>query len=360
MKPLNVVSVIGARPQFVKAAIVSKALRNVGIEERVVHSGQHYDYAMSGRFLEDLAITIDANLKVGSGSHANQTAQIMTGFEDYLLALRSPADAVIVYGDTNSTSAAALVAAKLHIPLVHVEAGLRSYNRKMPEEVNRVVTDHLSEVLFCSSEEGRSNLRKEGITQGVFVTGDVMFDAFQHFSAQVTLGATVKRILGAAQGKFILMTMHRPSNTDDPDFLPKLKKVLKGVGMPVIWPVHPRFRAAVDAAKFPKYVHCIDPVGYFEMMDLLNGCNHVLTDSGGLQKEAYWARRPCTTLREETEWVETLSGRWNVLANLEDDLPDLLRRQPETPWEPLYGDGTASSEIGGLLRKYLIADRAKK
>nr|WP_306267860.1 UDP-N-acetylglucosamine 2-epimerase (non-hydrolyzing) [Pararhizobium sp. IMCC3301] len=349
MAKLNIVSVIGARPQFVKAAIVSKALREAGMHEIVVHSGQHYDHAMSGQFLEDLGIEIDANLEVGSGSHAVQTAQVMTKFEAYLEGLETPADAVIVYGDTNSTIATALVAAKVHIPIVHVEAGLRSYNKAMPEEVNRVVTDHLSQILFCSSQEGRANLAKEGVTEGVFVTGDVMLDAFQHFSGRIQYGAIAERVLGAPRTGFILMTLHRPSNTDDPRVLPRLKMFLERVDHPVIWPVHPRFRKAVDAAGLPEHVHLIDPVGYFQMLDLLNGCDHVITDSGGLQKEAYWARRSCITLREETEWVETLQGNWNVLANLDDDVPGLLERTPSTNWIPLYGHGTACATITKLL-----------
>lgn len=353
MSSLHVVSVVGARPQFVKAAVVSRALRDVGITERVVHSGQHYDHDMSGRFLEDLGIVLDANLEVGSGSHAQQTAQIMTGFETYLQRLDAPVNAVIVYGDTNSTVAAALVAAKLHIPMGHVEAGLRSYNRKMPEEVNRVVTDHLSQIRFCSSDEGRANLAKEGITEGVFITGDVMFDAYRHFSTQMQRGAMATRVLGAPENGFILMTLHRPSNTDNPAFLPGLKTLLEQIETPVIWPVHPRFRAAVDAAQLPAHVHRIDPVGYFEMLDLLDGCGHVITDSGGLQKEAYWAQRPCITLRDETEWVETLQGRWNVLASLEDDIPALLLRSPETAWVPQYGTGTAAVEIARLMKTWL-------
>ncbi|WPY96239.1 UDP-N-acetylglucosamine 2-epimerase (non-hydrolyzing) (plasmid) [Limimaricola variabilis] len=329
---------------------MSRALREAGIAERVVHSGQHYDHAMSGRFLEELGIAIDANLEAGSGSHAQQTAQIMSRFETYLAGLVTPTDAILVYGDTNSTVAAALVAAKLHVPLVHVEAGLRSYNRRMPEEVNRVVTDHLSQLLFCSSEQGQTNLAREGLTEGVHVTGDVMFDAFRHFSSRITPGATAARILGEARTGFVLMTLHRPSNTDDPTFLPRLRTVLGRIDMPVIWPVHPRFRAAVEAADLPAHVHRIEPVGYFEMLDLLDGCGHVITDSGGLQKEAYWARRACITLRDETEWVETLEGCWNVLANLDDNVPALLARTPKTEWTPQYGDGQACARIARLLR----------
>lgn len=353
MNPLHIVSVVGARPQFVKSAIVSRALRAAGITDLVVHSGQHYDHDMSGRFLEDLGIVLDANFEVGSGSHAQQTAQIMVKFEAYLLALSTPADAVLVYGDTNSTVAAALVAAKLQIPLVHVEAGLRSYDRKMPEEVNRVITDHLSQFLFCSSDEGRMNLQKEGIIDGVYITGDVMFDAFRHFSEQIQPGAVATQVLGALETKFILMTLHRPSNTDNPDFLPKLKALLEQIDIPVIWPVHPRFRAAVDAAEMPAHVYLINPVGYFAMLDLLNCCSQVITDSGGLQKEAYWAQRPCITLREETEWVETLQGRWNVLANLDDDVLGLLDRSLQTAWVPRYGTGNASAEIARLLKAHV-------
>lgn len=341
----SVVSVIGARPQFVKSAILSHALRVAGIQEYVVHSGQHYDHDMSGRFLKDLGIEVHHNLEVGSGNHAAQTANIMLGFQAYLNGLPAYPNSIIVYGDTNSTLAASLVASKIGIRIVHVEAGLRSYNREMPEEINRVLTDHLSDMLFCSSEEGRTNLAAEGITERVHVVGDVMYDAFHHYAPQAS-DTALERILGArADEPFVFMTIHRPSNTDNPAFLPKLCEVARRIDSNIVWPVHPRFRAAVDAAEIPDNVITTSPVGYFEVLALLKHCDHVLTDSGGLQKEAYWAKKRCITLRDETEWVETLNGGWNVLAGLDSNLAALLVREPSTEWNPLYGDGHACSAI---------------
>lgn len=342
---ISVVSVIGARPQFVKSAILSHALRAAGIQEYVVHSGQHYDHDMSGRFLQDLGIEVHHNLDVGSGNHAAQTANIMLGFQAYLDALPAYPDAIIVFGDTNSTLAASLVASKIGIRIVHVEAGLRSYNRQMPEEINRVLTDHLSDMLFCSSEEGRTNLAAEGVTERVHVVGDVMCDAFHHYAPQAADSA-LERLLGArADEPFVFMTIHRPSNTDNPAFLPKLCKVAGSINSNIVWPVHPRFRVAVEAAEIPANVITTAPVGYFEVLALLKRCDHVLTDSGGLQKEAYWARKRCITLRDETEWVETLHGDWNVLVGLDSDLAAQLARAPSTDWTPLYGDGHACDAI---------------
>lgn len=352
---LTLVSMIGARPQFIKSAVVSRALQAAGIIEHVVHSGQHYDHAMSGQFLTDLGIDVAANLEAGSGSHAHQTGTIMMRFQEYLDSLPAHPDGIVVYGDTNSTVAAALVAAKEHIPLIHVEAGLRSYNRAMPEEVNRVMTDHLSALLLCSSDEGEVNLRSEGIINGVHVVGDVMYDAFAHFSAMAPRGQAFDKVLGKGHRDFALMTLHRPANTDDPAFLPRLAEAARGIAMPIIWPVHPRFRAKVEAVAdtLPANLHRIEPVGYFDMLDLLHSAAHVLTDSGGLQKEAYWAQTPCITLRTETEWVETLTGDWNMLANLTDDLPGLMSRVPSTPWAPLYGDGQASARIAQVVKAHL-------
>jgi len=348
----SIVSVIGARPQFIKAAVVSRAIHKAGLVEAVVHTGQHYDDAMSGQFLTQLGIDVAANLEVGSGSHAAQTASIMTGFQDFLDARPRLPDAVVVYGDTNSTLAVGLVVSKIGVPLVHIEAGLRSYNRAMPEEVNRVVVDHLSSLLFCSSGVGVENLAREGVTENVHDVGDVMLDAFQIFLEQArnaAPGATA-----APRGPFVLATIHRPSNTDDDARLRRIVDSLGGLGVPVIWPVHPRNRARLKTLAIPTTVRCIDPVGYFEILQLLEGCVAVITDSGGLQKEAHWARRPCITLRNETEWVETLEGGWNVLADVAaDDLGALFARSQTEPWRLIYGDGKASARIAGGLNIFL-------
>lgn len=351
----NVVSVIGARPQFIKAAVVSRALRRAGIAEQVVHTGQHYDDAMSGRFLQDLGLSVTANLAVGSASHAHQTAAMMTGFQDFLNSCKRQPDAVIVYGDTNSTLAAGLVVSKIGVPLVHVEAGLRSWNRTMPEEINRVMVDHLSDLLFCSSDEGVGNLGREGIEQGVHKVGDVMLDAFQAFS-----GKAVRRPLhGLSDGAgFVLATIHRPSNTDSPARLARILDQFGRLDMPVVWPVHPRNKMGLSQQELPTNLTCIEPVSYLEMLGLLRDCAAVVTDSGGLQKEAHWARRPCVTLRPETEWIETLDGGWNQLADpASDDVAELLRRKPTAPWTMLYGDGRASDKIVANLTSFLKSRR---
>jgi UDP-GlcNAc3NAcA epimerase len=349
-----VVSVIGARPQFIKAAVVSRAFDEAGLTEAVVHTGQHYDDAMSGQFLSQLGIEVAANLEVGSGSHAYQTASIMKGFQDFLDSRPALPDAVVVYGDTNSTIAVGLVVSKIGVPLVHIEAGLRSYNRAMPEEVNRVVVDHLSDLLFCSSEVGVENLAREGVTNNVHDVGDVMLDAFQFFLEQARRAPA-----GASHtSPFALATIHRPSNTDSDERLQLILDSLGRLGMPVIWPVHPRNRARLATLKVSANVQCIEPVGYFEMLQLLEGCTGVITDSGGLQKEAHWARRPCITLRGETEWVETLEGGWNVLADVAtDDLAALFARGQTEPWRLIYGDGKASARIADGLKTFLGGER---
>ncbi|WP_306142690.1 non-hydrolyzing UDP-N-acetylglucosamine 2-epimerase [Roseibium sp. MMSF_3412] len=356
----SILSVVGARPQFVKAAVVSKAFASIGVDEAVVHTGQHYDDAMSGRFLSQLGMdNIAINLTVGSGNHSLQTAGIMTGLQEYLDTQASLPKAIVVYGDTNSTIAASLVAAKLGVPIMHVEAGLRSYNRAMPEEINRVMTDHVSELLFCSSETGVENLRKEGIVRNVFNVGDVMRDGFLVYR-------DIARDL-AAQGKitrppidapFCLATIHRPSNTDRPERLQTVISSLGKLEKTVIWPVHPRNRSALKNMNIPDNLNCIDPVGYLEMLLLLDACDAVLTDSGGLQKEAHWAKRPCITLRDETEWTETLEGGWNQLPNpAQDDVAALAGRSPGAPWRLLYGDGNAAMKIANTNSEHLHLNR---
>lgn len=349
--PIEVVSVIGARPQFVKAAVVSRALAARGIAEAVVHTGQHYDEAMSGRFLSQLGIDVAANLAVGSGGHAEQTARMMTGFADYLAGRPRAPDIVVVYGDTNSTIAAGLVVSKLGIPLAHVEAGLRSYNRAMPEEVNRVVVDHLSDILFCSSPVGIENLKREGVETNVSDVGDVMLDAFQLFSK------TADRS-GVPDEPFVLATIHRPANTDDPARLQGILNAFGTIGTRVVWPVHPRNRQAIGQLDVPANLALIEPVGYLEMLALLAACVSVATDSGGLQKEAHWAGKPCLTIRSETEWTETLDGGWNVLADpSRDDFRALASRTPKGSWRLLYGDGRASQRIADALAAFVHARR---
>lgn len=355
-----IVSIVGARPQFIKAAVVSRALAAAGLTERIVHTGQHYDDAMSGAFLRELDIrNIAAQLRCGSGSHAVQTATMMVEIEKYLLGLPDPPQCVLVYGDTNSTIAGALVAAKLHIPVAHVEAGLRSFNREMPEEINRITTDHLSSILFCSSEEGVQQLAREGITQEVHDVGDVMLDAFEHFSRVARgrpLGPDLTCLLDAQYG---LLTIHRPSNTDDDKNLDAILAQMEQVGRTIVWPVHPRLRDRIQQHRIPTNIRLVGPQGYLSMLALLHGSEWVVTDSGGLQKEAYWARKRCYTVRRETEWIETLRGGWNRLFDPRNEcLATLLEQFPSTPWEQLYGDGRASQRIAERLCRWLGQNRA--
>jgi UDP-GlcNAc3NAcA epimerase len=348
--PPAIVSIVGARPQFVKAAVVSRALAARGLGEAVVHTGQHYDEAMSGRLLAELGLEITANLAVGSGSHAHQTARIMTGLQDLFDSWPEPPRLVVVYGDTNSTLAAALVAAKLGIPLAHVEAGLRSHNRAMPEEINRIVTDRIADALFCSSAIGVAELAREGITDNVWDVGDVMLDAFQMFSPAAAATLDLSALVQGLAGPFVLATIHRPANTDDGARLTQIVAALGRLAVPVLWPVHPRLRESLRGVAIPAGVHCIEPVGYLSMLGLLGRCAAVVTDSGGLQKEAHWARRPCTTLRSETEWIETLAGGWNVLVDpVVTDIGPIVMRTPVGPWKLLYGDGRAGERIADRI-----------
>ena len=350
-----IVTVVGARPQFVKAAVVSRALAARGLDERIVHTGQHYDHDMSGRLLAQLGIErVDANLSVGSGGHSHQTARIMAGLDDYIASLDAHPAAVLVYGDTNSTLAAALVAAKRHLPLVHVEAGLRSGDRAMPEEVNRVVTDSLADVLLCSSSVGVARLAEEGRHENVHDVGDVMLDAFRHFMPIARQRAALPDDLGAADDPLVVATVHRPSNTDDPAALDAIIEAFGRLGHRVVWPVHPRLQGALEGRTLPPNVLTLPPLGYLEMLALLDRAVAVLTDSGGLQKEAHWARTPCTTLRDTTEWTETLEGGWNVLCDpRREDVPALALRTPKGPWRRLYGDGKASERIAAIMAERL-------
>lgn len=348
MNHVTVLTVIGARPQFVKAAVVSRALANEGIKEQIIHTGQHYDAKMSAAFFDQLNIPQPAvNLDAGSGSHGKQTARMLEKIENYLLNQTSKPSALMVYGDTNSTIAGALAATKLHIPVIHVEAGLRSFNRKMPEEINRVLTDHVSELLFCSSDEGVQNLAKEGITDGVHPVGDVMYDAIKTFTP-IALNQDRPPSL---PGKFALLTLHRPANTDDHSKLQSLLDTLGSLPISIFWPVHPRVKQTLEQLNIPPNIILSEPLAYFDMLYSLHSAELVLTDSGGLQKEAYWMKKRCITLRDETEWVETLEGNWNQLTGIHPQkIKDAWHKEPETSWKPLYGDGKAAEKIAGIIR----------
>ncbi len=312
---MNVITVIGARPQFIKAAPVARALKEAGVREFLLHTGQHYESAMSQVFFDELGIAAPHwHLGCGGGSHGAMTGAMLAGIERILID-HSP-DVVLVYGDTNSTLAGALAAAKLHIPVAHVEAGLRSFNKTMPEELNRICTDHISTWLFCPSDLAAGHLADEGVKSGIFVVGDVMEDGLRTTLKRVAREPERLARLGILGSGYALMTLHRAENTDDSE---RLASILRGIsisGHEVVFPMHPRTRAALDRTglALPPNVKSIPPVGYLDMAALIGGCQYILTDSGGLQKEAFWAGKPCLTLRDETEWNETVTTGWNTLV----------------------------------------------
>ena len=322
---MKVVTVVGARPQFIKAAPVGKALREAGHQEFILHTGQHYDYGMSQVFFDELNIPKpDVNLEIGSGNHGYQTGQMLIGIEKILM-IEKP-DWTLVYGDTNSTLAAALAAVKLHIPLAHIEAGLRSFNREMPEEHNRVLTDHCADMLFCPTQIAVDNLAKEGISQGVHLVGDTMYESLLQFGKIARQRSTIIQDLGLQPKGYLLATVHRQSNTDNLENLRNILTAFTEIEEPVIFPVHPRTRQKIVElnlnnsqlkSRNPKY---IEPVGYLDMLMLEQSARMILTDSGGIQKEAFWFGIPCITLREETEWVETVQTGWNRIAGANKDM----------------------------------------
>lgn len=343
----DVMSIVGARPQFVKAAVVSRALRRIGIRETLIHTGQHYDAGMSAVFFEEMGIPEpDVNLGVGSGSHAYQTGEIMVRLEEQLMSRPNP-DCVLVFGDTNSTLAAAVTARKLHIPVAHVEAGLRSFNQRMPEELNRIVTDRLSDWLFCPTETACENLQNEGITNGIHLTGDVMLDATLHFADRAR-----KPAQDFPDRSYVVATVHRAENTDDPKRLGGIMTALGALQVPVLFPAHPRTMERLKGFALPDNIFLVQPLSYLEMLYVVKRALRVITDSGGLQKEALWLGTPCITLRDETEWIETLEGGWNVLAGADPDrITAAMRRDPGSPI-PSIGrvDGnSASDRIASIL-----------
>jgi UDP-GlcNAc3NAcA epimerase len=345
--PPTIVTVVGARPQFIKAAPVSAALRAAGIREVLVHTGQHFDDAMSGQFFRELNMEPPAHqLAIHSLNHGAMTGRMLEAVEEILL--REKPALLLTYGDTNSTLAGALAAAKLHIPIAHVEAGLRSFNRAMPEEINRILVDHMSTLLFCPTDTAVQHLANENIRAGVTQVGDVMMDATLAATAQAQTQSTILAELGLASKTYAVCTLHRAENTDDAARFAALIAWLEAQGeqTPIVMPVHPRTRkklAALPTA--PKHLRLIEPLGYLDMAWLVHHASAVFTDSGGLQKEAYFHRVPCVTLREETEWVETIEAGWNRLWNVADYKP---RRDIAD-----YGTGHASTTIAQQLKAYL-------
>jgi UDP-N-acetylglucosamine 2-epimerase len=364
---MKIVTIVGARPQFIKAAPVSKAIRDHNDKEKgpritevLVHTGQHYDHGMSQIFFDELDISEpDLNLGVGSGSHGWQTGQMLVRIEEVLL--EEKPDFVVVYGDTNSTLAGALAAVKLHIPVAHVEAGLRSYNRDMPEEHNRVVADHCADMLLCPTQTAVDNLGREGITTGVHLVGDTMYDAVLQFSSIARQRSTILGDLNLEPRTYLLTTIHRPYNTDIQENLHNIFQAFAEIGEVIVFPAHPRTSKKIAALEsevsqefVPENVRIIEPVGYLDMLVLEENARLILTDSGGMQKEAYFFGVSCITLRPETEWVETLRAGWNILGGT-DARTIMQAYEQATNAIPegrpyLYGEGKASLKI----LRYLI------
>jgi UDP-N-acetylglucosamine 2-epimerase len=377
MRQIRIVTVIGARPQFVKAAVVSRELvRLKQVREILVHTGQHYDYEMSAVFFKELGLRRPQyNLEVGSKPHGEQTAEILAKLERVLVK-EKPAG-VIIYGDTNSTLAGALCASKLHIPVAHVEAGLRSWNRQMPEEINRIVADHIADILFCPTATAVRNLEAEGIQRGVFNVGDVMLDAALIFGQDGTakrspLANGVLQRYGLAAKGYFLITIHRAENTDDPDRLHELLKLLLELRAPAIFPMHPRLGNLLAKSRKLRQLRLqleaktdlqmVQPVSYLEMLALEKNARAIVTDSGGVQKEAFFFQTPCITLRQETEWIETLADGFNTLVGAEkkkflqaisrlDKIRARLAGQKKPEGFALFGGGKAGARIARILER---------
>ncbi|MGC8866317.1 MAG: non-hydrolyzing UDP-N-acetylglucosamine 2-epimerase [Bacteroidales bacterium] len=360
---LTLLTVIGARPQFIKAASLSRVFRSSPISEHIheiiVHTGQHYDANMSDVFFEEMDIPRPAyNLEIGGTLHGKMTGQMLAALEELYLELKP--HAVLVYGDTNSTLAGALAASKLNIPVAHVEAGLRSYWMRMPEEQNRVLTDHISTWLFCPTDTSVQNLYKEGIHKGIHRVGDVMFDAnlFYLKKLEEEQKRGIQRPLGWTQPlpeNFVLATIHRAENTDE---VTRLKGILEGLErlpLPILWPVHPRTAKVLrsNSLTLPRNLQLVDPVGYYDMLTLEQKARMIITDSGGVQKEAYFMQKPCITLRDQTEWVETVEDGWNLLAGTDPERIqtafERFLQSPPQKQQKHYGEGHAAQKIAEIL-----------
>jgi len=356
---LKILTIVGARPQFIKAAMVSRAIvehnrlgESPTVVEEILHTGQHYDVNMSDIFFRQMEIPEPVvNLHAGSGMHGEMTGRMLTQIEREIVT-RKP-DWVLVYGDTNSTLAGALAAAKLHVPLAHVEAGLRSFNKGMPEEINRILTDHVSSLLFCPTHASMENLRNEGITRGVHHVGDVMYDAALMFGEIAGRTSTILRDLNLTPRQYHLATVHRAENTDDPARLKSILSAFVEIGEQVVFPIHPRTRARLDACNLKFRTHnlqFIDPLSFLDMVQLEKHAHCILTDSGGVQKEAYFHGVPCITLRDETEWVETVEAGWNQVAGADAERIGAAVRQAHAGrMITEYGEGHSAAHVLRLI-----------
>jgi len=360
----KIVSIIGARPQFIKTPLISRELRKFA-REILVHTGQHYDLNMSEVFFQELKIPKpDYNLGVGSGSQGVQTARCLEKIEEVLI--KEKPNLVIIYGDTNSTVAGALAAVKLHIPVAHVESGMRSYNRQMPEEINRIVSDHISDLLFACTRSAAKILKGEGITRNVYLTGDVMYDIQKKLKAQSSNVKTLEKLSKTIPctlhpKRYLLATVHRQENTDSKENLENIIKAFSQTKETIIFPVHPRTGKYLKTYGLDKiitrnpHICLIEPIGFLEMMILESNARLILTDSGGVQREAYLDKIPCLTLRRETEWVETVQTGWNKLTGTDvKKIVRLVKNFPKPKNHPNFlGDGTAYLKIAKIVRKYL-------
>ena len=352
-------TIIGARPQFIKSAPVSKQLKK-HFEEILVHTGQHYDKNMSKFFFDELQLKKpDYNLNVGSGSHAEQTANIMIKLEKVIK--KNFPDLIIVYGDTNSTLAGSLVGAKLNITIAHIEAGLRSYNKCMPEELNRICTDHYSKILFCPGKVAVNNLKKEGITKNVFLVGDVMKDAVLQNMERINSKTIRKRCNLKTDEEYYFFTLHRQENTDNLERLSKIFNMLRLAKLKIIFPIHPRTRKIItnSSIKVPENIFITEPVSYIESLSLQKNARIVITDSGGVQKEACFLGVPCITLRDETEWIETIKRGYNTIVGTDfKKFKKALEKYSEKDKyfnsNKLYGNGKAAEKIVRILRKKIL------
>ncbi|APM40408.1 non-hydrolyzing UDP-N-acetylglucosamine 2-epimerase [Clostridium kluyveri] len=350
---MKILTVVGARPQFIKASAVSNVIRKCH-EEILVHTGQHYDENMSQVFFEELNIPRpDYNLEVGSGNHGKQTGTMLIKLED--IYIKEKPDFVLVYGDTNSTLAGALCASKLLIPLAHVEAGLRSFNRKMPEEQNRVITDRLSNILFVPTDSAAENLKREGIKEGIYNVGDVMFDAILNFKKLAENKNEIIKELALQDKEYILTTIHRAENTNYIERLKNIVEALNECGKPVVLPLHPRTKKYMTdyGLKFNDNIKVIEPIGYLEMINLEMNSQKIVTDSGGVQKEAFFMKKPCITMRDETEWVETVENGWNIVVGTDKNkiLDGIMNFIPDKTQKNIFGKGDAAIKILEVLNK---------
>jgi UDP-N-acetylglucosamine 2-epimerase (non-hydrolysing)/UDP-GlcNAc3NAcA epimerase len=354
MNSVRIVTIVGNRPQFVKAAAVSRLLREAH-DELLVHTGQHYDDELSQVFFDELGIPApDRELGAGGGSNSEQTARILAALGPVLAELRP--QLTLVYGDTNSTLAGALASAQAAIPVGHVEAGMRSFDRTMPEELNRVLTDHASDLLLCSTQTAVDNLAREGVRGEAHLVGDVMADVSVAFREIAAERSTIVSDLGLEPGAYLVVTAHRAGNVDDPARLEELVALLEALPEPVVFPVHPRTRARLEAAGLLGRLAgltLVAPLGYLDFLELARHARAILTDSGGVQKEAYLLGVPCVTLRDTTEWIETVDAGWNVLVDLDRDAAlAALERTPPAQRPELYGGGHAAERVRDVVSSY--------